>query len=70
MMERTSGTSSSISDAQYRKKDDKAELRAELDKIRGSKPKNMPLTMMRIHQIHNKLNREADSEKTRMDLGI
>ena len=26
--------------------DDKTELRAELDKIRGSKPKNMPLTMM------------------------
>ena len=40
--------------------DDKTELRAELDKIRASKSKNMPLTMMRIHEIHNKLNREAD----------
>ena len=50
--------------------DDKTELRAELDKIRANKPKNMPTTMMRIHEIHNKLNREADSEKARMDLVI
>ena len=50
--------------------DDKTELRVELDKIRASKPKHMPTTMMRIHEIHNKLNREADSEKARMDLVI
>ena len=50
--------------------DDKTELRTELDKIRASKPKHMPTTMMRIHEIHNKLNREADSEKARMDLVI
>ena len=43
--------------------DDKTELSVELDKIRASKPKHMPTTMMRIHEIHNKLNREADSEK-------
>ena len=45
-------------------------MRVELDKIRASKPKHMPTTMMRIHEIHNKLNREADSEKARMDLVI
>jgi len=49
---------------------DKSELRSELDRLRSTKPKDMPSTMMRIHQIHNKLNREADSEHTRMTLVI
>ena len=31
---------------------------------------SMPTTMTRIHEIHNKLNREADSEKASMDLVI
>ena len=49
---------------------DKSELRSELERLRSTKPKDMPSTMMRIHQIHNKLNREADTEQTRMSLVI
>ena len=31
---------------------DKTELRTELERLRSTKPKDMPSTMMRIHQIH------------------
>ena len=50
--------------------EDKTELRTELEKICNTKPKNMPSTMMRVHQLHNKLNREADTEQARMNLVI
>ena len=50
--------------------DNKNELQAELTKLKGSKPRDMPHTMMRIHHIHNKIIQEGDSEKERMNIVI
>ena len=50
--------------------DNKSELQAELTKLKGSKPRDMPHTMMRIHHIHNKIIQEGDSEKERMNIVI
>ena len=51
-----------------RVQDNKTELQTELSKLKASKPRDMPQTMMRIHQIHNKLIHEGDNEKERMNI--
>ena len=48
----------------------KSKLQSELNKMKASKPRDMPQTMMRIHEIHNKLIHEGDNKKERMNIVI